>query len=97
MKSYSLEIERAALKDMKSFPRPLRELTLEHFDLLVENPFRGQPLVGVLSHLRSYHFRYKGTQYRIAYILYPEQELILVIMVGPRESFYKLLRRRLGM
>lgn len=60
MKSYSLEIERAALKDMKSFPRPFRELTLEQFDLLVENPFRGQPLAGVLSHLRSYHFDTKA-------------------------------------
>ncbi len=95
MKSYSLEVERAALKDMKSFPRPLRELTLEQFDLLVKDPFLGQPLAGMLSHLRSHHFSYKGTQYRMAYMLQPEQKLILVIMVGPRENFYKLLRRRL--
>ena len=37
---------------------------------------------------------YKETQYRIVYEIYPENQIILVIMIGTREGFYQALRRR---
>lgn len=96
MPNYSIEIERAALRDIKRFPRPLRELILEHLDRLAEDPLMGELLTGVLSRFHSCHFSHKGVQYRIAYLFKPDEKKVLVVMVRPRENFYQVLRRRLG-
>jgi len=44
--------------------------------------------------LWSYHVSYHGGEYRIVYEIYPQDGIVLVIMIGSREGFYKALRRR---
>jgi mRNA-degrading endonuclease RelE of RelBE toxin-antitoxin system len=66
----------------------------EHFANIEKDPFKATPLSYEFKGLWSYHFSYKGAQYRIVYEIYPEDQIILVIMIGTREGFYQALRRR---
>ena len=92
---YRIEIANAVKSDVRKLDKRLQGLIgEEHFTNIEKDPFKAVPLLYEFKGLWSYHFSYKGTQYRIAYEIYPEQRIVLVIMVGSREGFYQTLRRR---
>ncbi|MFP4642620.1 MAG: type II toxin-antitoxin system RelE/ParE family toxin [Dehalococcoidia bacterium] len=66
-----------------------------YFADIEDDPFKAAPLSHEFKGLWSYHFKYKGSQYRIVYEIYREEQVALVIMIGPREGFYQALRRRI--
>jgi len=58
----------------------------------VKDPFsKTEPLLGTLKGERSYHFSRKP-EYRIIY--YIEDDLIIVTIIGKRESIYKRAQKR---
>ena len=58
------------------------------FDPHIYEELKG-PLIGI----RSYHFDYGKTQYRIAYRILEDKKEIEVVLVKSREGFYQTLRR----
>ncbi len=95
---YELIIPDAVAKDLKHLDRPVqRELRDEHFSRLKQDPRCGAPLRGGLKGIWSYHFKYRSTQYRIAYEILDKDMAILLVMVGKRGDFYEALMRRLGL
>ena len=60
---------------------------------LAEEPHRYEELKGTLKGVRSYHFEYEKTQYRIAYRIIEDRNEIEIVLVKSRESFYQALRQ----
>lgn len=93
--NYKVDIERSAVKDLKPLEKPLRNLILQAFKNLGDQPFSGQKLSGALAQIRSLHRKYKGKDYRIAYTINKRESTVTVLFVGPRENLYQRLLRKL--
>jgi addiction module RelE/StbE family toxin len=83
-------------RDLKRLDKKLQEQILEkHYPTIEADPRQAHPLSHEFKGLWSYHISYRGSEYRIVYEIYPQDEVVLVIMIGEREGFYKALRRRI--
>ncbi len=93
MFEYELEISPAAKRDLKSLPLKVqKDIVMNHLTIIKETPYQvGKPLVGTLHKERSYHFGRKP-EYRIVYFI--EGKLIIVTVIGTRESIYKKAKKR---
>lgn len=92
---YQVHLSRSVQKTIKKMGIPLRKETKKALDLLKTNPYAGNRLTKPFEGIWSYHFRYQGVAYRIAYEVYPQQLLVLVIKIGTRENFYQELKSKL--
>ena len=94
--TYALRFATAVRGDVRGLDKQLRGIIAEeHLASIERDPLQAGPLLHEFRGLRSYHFSYKGTQYRIIYEVYPQEHIVLVIMIGSREGLYEALRRRL--
>ena len=92
---YTIKSIAAVKRDVRKLDKQLQRIIKENYLAdIEEDPFRAVPLSHEFKGLWSYHFQYKGSQYRIAYEVYPEGQIVLLIMIGTREGFYQALRRR---
>jgi len=66
-----------------------------HIPRILHDPYIADELTGDLAGISSYHFKKGKVQYRISYIVDEEQKIVYILMIGKRESFYEILRRRL--
>ena len=93
---FKIKTVKAVKKDMKKLSNEiLKEIKEFHFKNIRENPFKSQELGYSFKGLYSYHFSFKKIAYRIIYEVFEMDELIVIIMIGSRESFYAKLKRRL--
>ncbi len=83
-KSDLKKIEKSIIKDVKE----------KHLNIILQNPFIYEPLKGTLSNLHSYHFKKNGVQYRIAYEVIKNDEILFYYMIASRENFYQKLKKR---
>jgi len=92
---FNIKSIKAVRKDLKRLSHEVvNEIETVHFKNIRENPFQSQELGYGFKGLRSYHFSLKGTSYRIIYEVFEKDELIVVVMIGTRESFYERLKRK---
>lgn len=91
----SLIISPAAGKYLKKIKdKKLKKLFKEAIDEIAEDPTVGDAKVGDLEGISTYDFRYNKTDYRVAYTLeYINDEIVVVIMAGTHENFYKELKK----
>jgi len=83
--------------DLKKLDKSaVKEIHSTHLDMLLDNPFIGECLYGDLDGVLSYHFRKNKVDYRIAYTVDDEKKIVNIIMIGKRENFYEMLKRRLS-
>ncbi len=80
---------RQAYRFIKKADAPLKEKIREEVLKIGENPKIGEPLNGKLKKLRSHHFHFVKTQYRIAYMI---KDDLIVVAIGTRENFYRDLQ-----
>lgn len=66
-----------------------------HLDRIFSAPSVGEELYGDLRGVFSYHFRKNKVDYRIAYTVEKTAKVVYVVMIGKRENFYEILKRRL--
>jgi len=92
---YIVEVTSRARRDLKKLARPLKEKIIIEAGKLSEKPELGELLSAPYHSIRSYHFRFKGVEYRIAYHIEKEEKKIIVHLVAVRENFYAKLRRAL--
>ncbi len=58
-------------------------------------PPQTERLSGELNFLYSYHFSFSGSAFRLAYIVDEKENKLTLVMVGPRENFYKTLKQKI--
>ena len=77
---------RQAHRFIKKADKPLKSRFEEEVLRIAENPKIGPQLSGKLHALRSHHFSFIKTQYRIAYTV---KDDLLIVAIGTRENFYR--------
>jgi len=84
-------------KDINKLDKPvIREILNKHLLILLKDPIKtGDELIGELTGIYSYHFKFNRIQYRIAYIIEEVNQKILILSIAKRESFYQILKRRI--
>jgi len=93
---YKDEYHPGVKKDLKKLDQSIRtKIKTQYILKILYNPEIGETLVGDLSGICSYHFRVSKQQYRIAYIVDKDAKKVFVLMIGKREDFYTLLKRRI--
>jgi len=88
---YQRVITPSAKRSLKKLPLKLRTEIVKTTDILEKNPLAGEKLSGNLRFLYSFHFKYMGVQYRIAYTVEREKKLVIIHFVDKRENFYQKL------
>ena len=88
---YTLLTTPAAHKSFKKLPKHIAHALIEALAVLAENPLEGQQLSGRYHFLRSFHWRYQGTQYRVVYQVDTVKSEILIHHAATRENFYRVL------
>lgn len=74
----------------------LKELFSIHIEGILREPYAEEGLHGDLKGVFSYHFRKNKVDYRIAYTIDEGAKIVYILMIGKRESFYEILKRRLS-
>ena len=93
---YTVKFASVVKSDVRKLDKQLQRIIKEeHLTSIEKDPFKAVPLLYEFKGLWSYHFNYKGTQYRIIYEIYPEDKIVLVIMIRSRERLYEALRRKI--
>ena len=85
---YQILMSPSAHKRYKKFDPHLQRKIKEEAKKLSEEPYRYEELNGPLKCIRSYHFDYKNTEYRIAYRIVKDKNRIEIVLVKTRKSFY---------
>lgn len=93
---YSVEVTSRARRELGKFDRPLKEKVIQESRKISETPNMGKLLSTPFKSIRSHHFRFKGSEFRMAYQIEEKEEKIIVHLVAPRENFYARLRRALN-
>ncbi len=95
--SYKDEYHPRVKSDLKKRDKSIvREIYDIHLENILHEPYRGEKLQGDLEDVSSYHFRKNKVDYRIAYSIEEVKNIVYFLMVGKRENFYEILRRRLS-
>jgi len=82
-------------KDLSQLDRSvINEIKNIHIPKILENPLKGEKLTADFSGIYSHHFRKNKIDYRVCYLLDSEEQAVFILMIGKRENFYKLLKRR---
>jgi len=91
--TFRVEITPSAKKLIKKFSLELREKVMTEAYKITENLYQHEKLSGPLSKFYSWHFSFKGIEYRIAYQVFKNENRIVLILVGTRENFYEKLKK----
>lgn len=83
---------RQAYHFIKRADPALKEKIKEEVLKIKENPQIGENLSGSLRSLKSHHFHFTKTQYRIAYTI---KDNLIIVAVASRENFYRDLERNI--
>jgi len=92
-KQYQIFMSPSAHRKYKKFDSRLQNKVKEEARKLSEEPYRYEDLKGHLKGIRSYHFGYENTEYRIAYRIVEDKNQIEIVLVKTRKNFYQILRR----
>ena len=72
----------------------LKEAYKNALQKIAQNPYQGKIKTGDLSGIYGWDVYYNKTNYEIAYRIYEENgKLVVVVLAGSRENFYKELKR----
>ena len=91
--SYQVLMAPSAHRKYKKFSLHLQQKIKQEIEKLLKDPHHYEELKGPLKGIRSYHFEYDRTQYRIAYRILEKAKEIEIVLIKSRESFYETLRR----
>lgn len=86
VKKYFKKLRDRALKD--KFKDAVTQIQLNPYEI-------GEAKLGDLAGIYGYDIKHKGTDFEIAYTIQKDEDgnLVLVILAGTREQFYRELKR----
>ena len=92
---YQVKMTNACHRIYDKFSLPLKEQIKSEAREIAKDPYKCEKLSGFPMNIRSYHFSYKGTAYRIAYDIDKKEKIVYVKLINTRENFYEKLKRML--
>jgi len=92
-KSFNILIAPAALRLYRKFSLDLQKRVKEEATRIATDPYSCEEFTVPFEGIRSHHFSYGLTQYRIAYQINKTARCIEIVLVKSRENFYQYLRR----
>lgn len=95
MKAKVIILPAAAKYFKKLADKSLKGKFLNAIERLSDNPYLGKAKTGDLKGIYSYDIYYNKTNYEMAYRININEDgtIIVIIMAGTRENFYKELKR----
>lgn len=95
--AYKDEYHPKVKHDLKKLDKPVvKEIFEIHIEKILQNPNLGEQLYGDLEGVSSYHLRKNRVDYRIAYTINEDKQIVYIVLIGKREDFYEILKRRLS-
>ena len=94
-KKYEIKMAPACHRIYKKFDDPLKDRIKEESKKIATSPYSAKHLSHPLKGIYSYIFHYKNSEYRIAYRVNEENNLVEIVLVKSRENFYAVLKRML--
>ena len=83
-------------KDLRKLDHSVvADIKTVHLSKILENPLSPDLLTGDLAGIYSYHFKKNKNEYRICYFVDTVSERVFFLMIGKRDNFYTMIRRRL--
>jgi len=94
---YKIYLGKQAVKVIKRRGEKFKKKINNILQLVTKNPNPAQSerLSGELSFIHSLHFNFAGTMFRLAYVVDEKAKRITIVLIGPRENFYSILRQKL--
>lgn len=95
---FQVDFSKPAKKDLKKLPFLVQNnIEQVYVPRLKLDPYAcGQKLHGRFRECWKYKFNHQGVEYRIVYEIKKANFLVILIIIGIRENFYKELRRRIS-
>ena len=87
---YTVEIDRLALKTLKSLDKPTKQRISKKISSLAKNPY---PPNAIKIQGQDAIWRLRDGNFRIAYTVKQNKLLVLVLYIGNRKDFYQNLKR----
>ena len=90
---YQVFLTHTADKSQKKLDKPLRILIKDSLVKIGEDPEKvGEQLTMPLTNIYSYHIKYTGKEFRIAYTINNEDLSVIIHLIAAHENFYKKLK-----
>jgi len=90
---YAVVLAPSAHRVYKKFDSALQDRIKKEAQKIAWSPYLASPLHAPFEGLRSHHFQFRKTEYRIAYRVREEKRQVEVVLVKSRERFYDVLAR----
>ncbi len=93
--AYSINPSRRVAKYLRKLKnRQLKQKFIDAiFDTIANDPYVGNEKHGDLKNYYAYGFKYDRVDYRVAYTINDDNEIVIVVLAGPHEKFYEELKR----
>lgn len=81
-------------RDLKKVrDKKLKDKIVEGIETIRLDPLCGSGTIGDLAGMSTYEFNMSGVSYRIGYLVVEQENLVVFILFGPRENFYRRAKR----
>jgi len=90
---YRLVYTNRAAKQIKKLDQPIRKEVKIRLEIIARDPHIGRKKKGKLHDIWGYGFNWKGVAYRIAYKIYQDELIILILAAGSHEGFWEDISR----
>ncbi|PWT58098.1 addiction module toxin RelE [Limosilactobacillus reuteri] len=93
--AYNINPSKRVIKYLRKLKnRQLKEkFTDAIYGTIANDPYVGNEKRGDLSSYFAYGFKYDRVDYRIAYTINDDNEIVIVVLAGSHEKFYEQLKR----
>lgn len=90
---FEIFLTNTANKSQKKLDKALRLKIRDSLLELADNPEKaGEKLTSPLTDIYSYHVKYQGKEFRIAYTIDNENLIVVIHLIAAHENFYKKLK-----
>lgn len=93
--AYNINPSKQVIKYLRKLKnRQLKEkFTDAIYGTIANDPYVGNEKHGDLKSYFAYGFKYDRVDYRIAYTINDDNEIVIVVLAGSHEKFYEQLKR----
>lgn len=93
--AYSINPSKRVLKYLRKLKNRQLKKTFTNviYDTIANDPYVGSEKHGDLKSYYTYGIKYDRVDYRIAYTINDNDEIVVIVLAGPHEKFYEELKR----